>query len=127
MCVYVCVCVCVCMCVCVCVCECILLLALFKGRPVYEAISRQFSILPCMYGDGVGKAAATVGLLKHLISHTHTCTHVHTHTQWIKVVPVGLVHFRTKDDGFHYSWNKPHTTVHNLIIGSLWADHVSSY
>lgn len=43
--------------------------------------------------------------------------------QWIKVVPVGLVHFRTKEDGFHYSWNKPHTTIHNLILGSLWADH----
>ena len=56
---------------------------------------------------------------------THTHTHTHTHTQWIKVQPTGLVHFKTKDDGYHYSWNKPHTTVHNLILGSLWADHVS--
>ena len=45
--------------------------------------------------------------------------------QWVRIQPTGLVHFKTKDDGYHYSWNKPHTTVHNLIIGSLWADHVS--
>ncbi len=45
--------------------------------------------------------------------------------QWVRIQPTGLVHFQTKDDGYHYSWNKPYTTVHNLIIGALWADHVS--
>ena len=45
--------------------------------------------------------------------------------QWVKVLPTGLVHFMTKDDGYHYSWNKPHTTVHNVLFGTLWADHVS--
>ncbi|XP_019852777.1 PREDICTED: oxysterol-binding protein 1-like [Amphimedon queenslandica] len=43
--------------------------------------------------------------------------------QWVRIQPTGLVHFKTKLDGYHYSWNKPHTTVHNLIIGQLWADH----
>ena len=47
--------------------------------------------------------------------------------QWLRVQPEGVVHFRTKADGYHYSWKKPHTTVHNLILGSLWADHVSSF
>ena len=45
--------------------------------------------------------------------------------QWVRIQPTGIVHFKTKDDGFHYSWNKPHTVIHNLILGSLWADHVS--
>lgn len=43
--------------------------------------------------------------------------------QWVRIQPNGLVHFKTKADGHHYSWNKPHTTVHNLIIGQYWADH----
>lgn len=43
--------------------------------------------------------------------------------QWVKILPTGLVHFMTKEDGFHYSWNKPHTTVHNVLFGTLWADH----
>ena len=45
--------------------------------------------------------------------------------QWVKVLPTGMVHFKTKDDGYHYSWNKPNTVIHNLILGSIWADHVS--
>ena len=45
--------------------------------------------------------------------------------QWVKVLPTGLVHFMTRKDGYHYTWNKPHTTIHNIILGSLWADHVS--
>lgn len=43
--------------------------------------------------------------------------------QWVRIQPNGLVHFRSKVDGHHFSWNKPYTTVHNLILGSLWADH----
>ena len=43
--------------------------------------------------------------------------------KWVKVQPTGLVHFKTKSNDYHYSWNKPHTTVHNLIFGQLWADH----
>jgi hypothetical protein len=43
--------------------------------------------------------------------------------QWVKVLPTGLVHFMTKDDGYHYSWNKPHSTIHNVLFGTLWADH----
>lgn len=43
--------------------------------------------------------------------------------QWVRIQPTGLVHFRTKENGYHYSWNKPYTTIHNLIIGNLWADH----
>ena len=45
--------------------------------------------------------------------------------QWARVQPTGLVHFMTKKDGHHFTWNKPHTTIHNIILGSLWADHVS--
>ena len=40
-------------------------------------------------------------------------------------MPAGLMHFKVKGTQHHYSWNKPHTIIHNLIFGSLWADHVS--
>ena len=40
-------------------------------------------------------------------------------------MPTGLMHFKVKSTQHHYSWNKPHTVIHNLIFGSLWADHVS--
>lgn len=43
--------------------------------------------------------------------------------QWVRIQPTGLVHFLTKDDGHHYSWNKPQTTIHNVLFGTLWADH----
>ena len=45
--------------------------------------------------------------------------------QWCNVTPVGIMHYRPKCDNFHYYWNKPVTTIHNLIFGELWADHVS--
>ncbi|XP_065890057.1 oxysterol-binding protein 1-like [Dysidea avara] len=43
--------------------------------------------------------------------------------QWLRVMPAGLMHFKVKGTQHHYSWNKPHTIIHNLIFGSLWADH----
>jgi hypothetical protein len=43
--------------------------------------------------------------------------------QWARIQPTGLLHFKTKSDGFHYTFNKPHTTIHNIILGQLWADH----
>jgi hypothetical protein len=43
--------------------------------------------------------------------------------QWCNVTPVGIMHYRPKCDNFHYYWNKPVTTIHNLIFGELWADH----
>jgi hypothetical protein len=43
--------------------------------------------------------------------------------QFLKVIPTGLVHLRMKEDGMHYTWRKPVTTVHNLILGRLWVDN----
>lgn len=42
---------------------------------------------------------------------------------YVKIVPTGTVHLRFKDDNSHYSWRKPETRIHNIVIGSLWVDH----
>ena len=44
----------------------------------------------------------------------------------MKIVPTGRVHLRFKKDNSHYSWKKPETRIHNIVIGSLWVDHVSA-
>jgi len=42
---------------------------------------------------------------------------------FVKIVPTGRVHLRFKKDNSHYSWKKPETRIHNIVIGSLWVDH----
>ncbi|XP_011269973.1 hypothetical protein, variant [Capsaspora owczarzaki ATCC 30864] len=43
--------------------------------------------------------------------------------QYLKVNPEGPVHLKLKMHGEHYSWTKPVTTIHNMIVGKLWIDH----
>ena len=41
----------------------------------------------------------------------------------IEVIPLGNCHLRLKRHGELYTWKKPTTCVHNLIVGTLWIDH----
>eukprot|EP00118_Oscarella_pearsei_P004063 m.16886 g.16886 ORF g.16886 m.16886 type:complete len:152 (+) comp27180_c0_seq4:1083-1538(+) len=43
--------------------------------------------------------------------------------QYIKVIPTGVVHLRMKSSNTHYTWKKPMTTIHNVILGRLWVDN----
>ncbi|XP_028394246.1 oxysterol-binding protein 1-like [Dendronephthya gigantea] len=43
--------------------------------------------------------------------------------QYVKVCPTGSVHFKLKKSGDHYSWKKPNTIIHNIMFGTLWAEH----
>eukprot|EP00117_Sycon_ciliatum_P008400 scpid57140/ scgid11115/ Oxysterol-binding protein 2; Oxysterol-binding protein-related protein 4 len=40
---------------------------------------------------------------------------------YIRVIPTGIVHLSVGKN--RYSWNKPQTTIHNIMIGRLWLDH----
>jgi hypothetical protein len=42
-----------------------------------------------------------------------------------QVMPTGSVHFKVRQSGEHFSWVKPTTTIHNIILGQLWNDQVS--
>ena len=42
----------------------------------------------------------------------------------MQVVPTGSVHFKVRHSGEHFSWVKPTTTIHNIILGQLWNDQV---
>ncbi|EDV23913.1 uncharacterized protein TRIADDRAFT_26288, partial [Trichoplax adhaerens] len=42
--------------------------------------------------------------------------------QFLRLSPTGDVHVKFKDNQHHYSWNRPDTIVHNLLIGSMWVD-----
>lgn len=35
-----------------------------------------------------------------------------------------MVHLKFKKSGYHYSWKKPNTIIHNIVFGTLWAEHV---
>jgi oxysterol-binding protein 1 len=41
----------------------------------------------------------------------------------IEVIPLGNCHLRLKRHDELYTWKKPTTCVHNLIVGTLWIDH----
>ncbi|XP_063676465.1 oxysterol-binding protein 1-like isoform X2 [Bolinopsis microptera] len=41
---------------------------------------------------------------------------------YFKVVPTGSVHVKVRHTGEHFSWMKPTTTIHNIILGQLWND-----
>ncbi|XP_073251035.1 oxysterol-binding protein 2-like isoform X1 [Porites lutea] len=42
--------------------------------------------------------------------------------QFFKVIPTGMCHVKFKSDGHHFSWKKPITTIHNILVGSLYVD-----
>ena len=44
--------------------------------------------------------------------------------QFFKVIPTGMCHVKFKSDGHHFSWKKPITTIHNILVGSLYVDQV---
>lgn len=35
-----------------------------------------------------------------------------------------MCHVKFKSDGHHFSWKKPITTIHNILVGSLYVDQV---
>ena len=35
-----------------------------------------------------------------------------------------MCHVKFKSDGHHFSWRKPVTTIHNILVGSLYVDQV---
>lgn len=46
-------------------------------------------------------------------------------SQFLKVIPTGLCHVKFKTDGHHFTWQKPITTIHNILVGSIYVDQVS--
>lgn len=42
---------------------------------------------------------------------------------YCRIIPLGLLHLRMKKDNYHYTWQKPENTIHNLIFGDYWVDH----
>ena len=46
--------------------------------------------------------------------------------KYIQCFPVGCVHLVFHRSGSHYTWNKVITVIHNIIVGKLWVDNVSS-
>jgi len=77
------------------------------------------------------------------VSHHPPVTSMHTeHEKWsywqeyamdtkfrglyFKVTPTGSVHFKIRGSGEHFSWCKPVTTIHNIIMGNLWNDQEGS-
>ena len=45
--------------------------------------------------------------------------------KYAQILPHGSAHLLFRKSGNHYTWNKPITTVHNVIVGKLWIDSVS--
>eukprot|EP00116_Pleurobrachia_bachei_P012022 sb/3472284/ len=41
---------------------------------------------------------------------------------FFKIIPTGSCHFKIRATGEHFSWKKPTTTIHNIILGQLWND-----
>ncbi|XP_078375403.1 oxysterol-binding protein 1-like isoform X2 [Oculina patagonica] len=42
--------------------------------------------------------------------------------QFFKVIPTGICHVKFKSDGHHFTWKKPITTIHNILVGGLYVD-----
>lgn len=43
--------------------------------------------------------------------------------KYLQVTPMGMAHLEFTATGNRYSWRKVTTTVHNIIVGTLWVDH----
>lgn len=40
-----------------------------------------------------------------------------------QVTPLDISHLQFEDSGYHFTWRKVTTTVHNIIVGKLWIDN----
>lgn len=43
--------------------------------------------------------------------------------KYLQVNPVDINHLEFPKQGYHYTWHKVTTTVHNIIVGKLWVDN----
>ncbi|XP_015786978.1 oxysterol-binding protein 1 [Tetranychus urticae] len=43
--------------------------------------------------------------------------------KYLQVNPVDISHLEFPDQGYHYTWHKVTTTIHNIIVGKLWVDN----
>ncbi|XP_074602922.1 oxysterol binding protein [Brevipalpus obovatus] len=43
--------------------------------------------------------------------------------KYLQVNPVDINHLEFTKQGYHYTWHKVTTTVHNIIVGKLWVDN----
>lgn len=39
------------------------------------------------------------------------------------MTPIDISHLELEESGFHITWRKVTTTVHNIIVGRLWIDN----
>eukprot|EP00042_Codosiga_hollandica_P042778 m.396451 g.396451 ORF g.396451 m.396451 type:complete len:783 (-) comp56410_c0_seq1:116-2464(-) len=42
--------------------------------------------------------------------------------KYLEIIPLGISHLIFKASGDHFTWTKVNTTVHNIIVGKLWAE-----
>ncbi len=47
--------------------------------------------------------------------------------KYLQVFPQGITHIQFKKSGSHYTYKKVTSTVHNIIVGKLWVDTVSTW
>lgn len=79
----------------------------------WKAISEQVSHHPPM-------------VAQHCQGRTWTCWQEFTMAskfrgKYLQVIPLGTAHLEF-NSGNHYTWRKVTTTVHNIIVGTLWVD-----
>lgn len=43
--------------------------------------------------------------------------------KYLQVTPLDISHLQFEDSGYHFTWRKVTTTVHNIIVGKLWIDN----
>lgn len=43
--------------------------------------------------------------------------------KYLQVNPVDISHLEFPEHGYHYTWHKVTTTIHNIIVGKLWVDN----
>ena len=43
--------------------------------------------------------------------------------KYLQVNPLDISHLEFPKLGYHYTWRKVITSIHNIIVGRLWVDH----
>lgn len=118
--------------------------AAFASTPYSLSLNRTMKPFNPMLGETFELQKGRLRLISEQVSHHPPVTAVHAEHpdyrfwgsmtpttkfkgSYIQVRCLGVMHVEFPTLGEHYSWEKPNSSVHNVVVGNIYIDHHGSF
>lgn len=118
--------------------------AAFATSPYSTSINRTMKPFNPMLGETFEVQKGKLRFISEQVSHHPPITAVHAEHpdyrfwgsmqpttkfkgSYVQVRCIGMVHVEFPKLGEHYTWEKPNSSVHNIVVGNIYIDHHGSF